>query len=450
MNFALSRNIKVIANKRMDNGTVKKFWKSFCLGNGELEITPVDDFVFIIGNADLPELTDGKEYALKVNENGIAVVGRDYSGLMHGFMAMLMKIEYTDGALYIAYAEEESRYIIKNRMIHICVFPENDLYFIKKLIRLSALCQYTHIVIEFWGMLKYDCLDELSWSHAFTKDEARELIAECRDLGIEPVPMFNQLGHATASRLCYGKHVVLDSNPTLQHLFTPDGWAWDIESEEVWLLLKKVRAELYEVFGEGEYIHIGCDEAYYFTRNDEKRKKLPDFLNRLTSEVAKEGRRPMLWMDMLLSAEQFKNVGFRAYATAKSDEAEALQDSLHPSSVMVDWQYNAKTYPVNTLLSLKDHRCDTVAAPWYDESNYNVMIDTVANYGLYGVMLTTWHTLKEKMPSILGCAKKCGASTFSWSGYSGNHQETATMLRRISFEGNSYVDCGWSKYQIEI
>jgi hypothetical protein len=185
---------------------------------------------------------------------------------MHGFMAMLMKIEYTDGALYIAYAEEESRYIIKNRMIHICVFPENDLYFIKKLIRLSALCQYTHIVIEFWGMLKYDCLDELSWSHAFTKDEARELITECRDLGIEPVPMFNQLGHATASRLCYGKHVVLDRNPSLQHLFTPDGWAWDIESEEVWLLLKKVRAELYEVFGEGLLDANG--KPYKFSVND--------------------------------------------------------------------------------------------------------------------------------------------------------------------------------------
>jgi hypothetical protein len=132
-------------------------------------------------------------------------------------------------------------------MIHICVFPENDLYFIKKLIRLSALCQYTHIVIEFWGMLQYDCLKELAWPHAFTKAQAQELIDECRELGIEPIPMFNMFGHATGSRECYGKHVVLDQNPTLQYLFTPDGWGWDITSEEVFALLKQVRQELYDL-----------------------------------------------------------------------------------------------------------------------------------------------------------------------------------------------------------
>lgn len=159
-------------------------------------------------------------------------------------------------------------------MIHICVFPENDLYFIKKLIRLAVLCQYTHIVIEFWGMLRYDRLKELAWPHAFTKAEAGELIRECRELGMEPVPMFNHLGHATGSRLCYGKHVVLDQNAKLEHLFTPDGWAWNIGSSEVAELLRGIRIELYELFGPGEYCHIGCDEAYYISRCPQMRQVL--------------------------------------------------------------------------------------------------------------------------------------------------------------------------------
>ena len=211
--YTLGHKTHAVANARMNNDTVKKMWNSFCLTEGDLEITPCEEFIFQIGITKLPTLSEDKEYAIKVDEKGIAVVGKNYGGLVRGFMSLLMKIEQENTILKIRSFTEESDYKIKNRMIHICVFPENDLYFIKKLIRLSALCQYTHIVIEFWGTLKYDCLKELAWPHAFTKAQAKELIKECRELGIEPIPMSNQLGHATASRGCYGKHVVLDQNP---------------------------------------------------------------------------------------------------------------------------------------------------------------------------------------------------------------------------------------------
>lgn len=65
-------------------------------------------------------------------------------------------------------------------------------------------------------------------------------------------------------------------------------------------------------------------------------------------------------------------------------------------------------------------------------------------------MMTTWNALKDYMHSILGCAKKCGAKTFVWSEYSDIRSETATMLRRISFEGNNYADSGWSNKQIKL
>lgn len=74
----------------------------------------------------------------------------------------------------------------------------------------------------------------------------------------------------------------------------------------------------------------------------------------------------------------------------------------------------------------------------------------MAEHQLFGVMLTTWHTLKQHMHSILGCAKAFGAVTFPWSDYSGLREETATLLRRVSIEGNAYEDCGWSKEQIEV
>ena len=133
-------------------------------------------------------------------------------------------------------------------MVHLCIFPETTLLDLKKYIRLFAMLQYTHVVLEFWGSLKFDTLSALAWENAYTKNEIKEVIKEAKFLGIEPIPMFNQLGHATASRFCYGKHVVLDQNPKLQYLFTPDGWTWDINSETVFELFRQIRKELYELF----------------------------------------------------------------------------------------------------------------------------------------------------------------------------------------------------------
>lgn len=437
--------ITVTADERMDNQTVRQLWNSFTLERCQLEICLGEANTLILGECSLPNLEEGSEYALRITPSGAAVRGRDFGGLMRGYFALLMKMEYASGKVLLQPAEEQSHYLMKNRMIHLCVFPESDLLFIRKMIRLAGLCQYTHLVLEFWGMLRYDCLKELSWPHAFSKEEAAEIIREIREFGMEPVPMFNQLGHASASRVKFGKHVVLDQNPALQELFTPDGWAWNIHSKEVEKLLAQVRAELYELFGPGEYMHIGCDEAYYYTRCDEERAAMPAFLNRLTSEVASEGRRPMLWMDMLL--ERGRHPGYTA--TCKPEDVEPLIRALHPSSVMVDWQYDVGQAPVETLLDLKPWGYDIIGAPWLHKANYEAHADTVTQNGLFGVMLTTWHVLHEQTPGILGCAKKLGAAQFPWSSYSGPREETATLLRRVSFEGNTYENCGWSRRQIK-
>ena len=125
-------------------------------------------------------------------------------------------------------------------------------------------------------------------------------------------------------------------------------------------------------------------------------------------------------------------------------------NALSKGSVMVDWQYNIKTAPIPSSVDLASHGYDLIGAPWYDPANYKAHVQTVRDNDLFGVMLTTWHTLKSYMHSILGCAKEMGAVSHVWSEYSGLREETATLLRCVSLEGNSYTDSGWSKYQIEI
>ena len=129
----IDKNLTVIADKQMNNITVKKLWNSFCLTLGEINFKSGENFTFCLGSTPLPKLKSEKDYALTVDENGVSIVGKDYAGLMRGFMSLLLKIEYDGANSKIKYVTEESSYTIKNRMVHICVFPENDLYFIKKL-----------------------------------------------------------------------------------------------------------------------------------------------------------------------------------------------------------------------------------------------------------------------------------------------------------------------------
>ena len=364
---------------------------------------------------------------------------------MRGFMSLLMKIVHEGDLFKVEVVDEMSNYKLKNRMIHICVFPDDDIFFIKKLVRLASLCQYTHRVIEFWGMLKFDCMKELSWPQAFSKDQAREIITEARELGLEPIPMSNQLGHATASRGAYGRHVVLDQNPRYHDLVTPDGWAWNIYSDKVKTLLKSVRTELYELFGEGEYMHLGCDEAYIINHDPELRKGLPDYLANLTSEVEAEGRRPMIWMDMFLEKNAFED----CYSAGEKDEVEFIRNSTAKSTVFVDWQYGATKVPIPSLYSLKDCGHDVLGAPWSNNRNYKAHIETVSQNNMFGIMYTTWHTLKSDFANILGCAKECGAVTFDWGKFSRMDMETATMLRCICSDFSKYEDFGWAKHEID-
>ena len=451
--FLFGEETELTVDKGLEFDALSTLWNGFTCRTGRIKVKHGEDNQMIIGNGKIIPLDEADEYTVSVQEDGVAVNGRDKNCLMRGIISFLMSViqlppENSEQIFGAECREFHGNFKIHNRMVHICVFPETTFSMFERIMRLCAVLQYTHIIVEFWGMLKYDCLKELAWEHAFEKSEVKKVLDEVRAMGSQPVPMFNHLGHASQCREKYGKHVVLDQNPLKQYLFTPDGWAWNIQSDETKALLRKVRNELYELFGDGEYIHIGCDEAFIYGNGYIDKRIVGEYLGELTHEIVKLGRKPIMWGDMLISTEE-TGCGWPEYYCAEKNkkDAEIMRKYIASETIIADWQYWVKEAPVKTSAFFEEKGFDTLICPWCDGVNINACVDTAMEINAFGIIETTWHTLSNGMVSLLGCAKRCGLVSPSWAEYVKDESHLATLLRKVTYSKECYEEYGFSKYQ---
>lgn len=454
--YYFNKKANIIANPCINKPVFKEFWKGFSCHLSNIDFNNCPTYQFVIGEPDTVK-NDCGLYYIQVDSNGAAVYANDSEGLICGYMDLLERIKVisTDEGhelFGIGYCSEAVSPLICNRMVHYCVFPDTKLYEIKRFIRLCGILRYTHIVVEFWGMLKYDALKELAWSHAFTKEEIKPLFDEANDLGIEIIPMFNHWGHASASRIVHGKHVVLDQNLKLQPLFSDDGWTWRIESEKVRKLMRQIREELIELCGEGNYFHLGCDEPYNFDLNIETAHTVTGYLNEISAELKEAGRRPIVWGDMLIAT----NTGFNTdnnYIVSCPDESvqNEILSNLDKNIVIGDWQYNVKNAPVETAIVFKKAGFDVLLCPWdkvYGDDSLSPCAKTVIDYSLFGLLHTTWHTLSSGMPDVTRAANLCWRSHEDIPIYAEIRTKTANLIRKTSYPNGDYEKSGWAPYEI--
>ena len=131
----------------------------------------------------------------------------------------------------------------------------------------------------------------------------------------------------------------------------------------------------------------------------------------------------MLWMDMLLEADKFKN----CYSSGKADEVENIRNATARSSVFVDWQYGCTEIPVPSLVSLKDCGRDCIGAPWEHPGNYTAHIETTNATGTtkspsvefvigkptYAYVGVSQQAVNAGSPMVFSCAGN-GSSNTLW------------------------------------
>lgn len=449
--FTFGSKIRAEVYETLNNTTLAEMYSGFCCSAGSIDFTSTDKMEIVIGKADVPKL-DGYSYAINITETGISATAENTEQLTNAFVTILELIkpiclDEGNEKFEIPCALIKDTPASKIRMVHLCIFPETTLLFVRKFIRLASVLRYSHIIIEFWGTYKYKCLKELAWKDkSYTREEIEPIIKEANEAGLEVIPMFNHLGHAAGARSINGKHVVLDQNPRLATLFDEDGWTWDITKSEVRELLREIRQELCDLCGSGEYFLLGCDEAYIY-RREERIEMLADYLNELCREVCELGRRPIIWHDMLLDRSAV-NGNPKYICNALSREAsDMLAEKLDKRLIIADWQYDSPDSPLLSSLYFKERGFDVLCCPFDKLEPIKACAETAKE--CYGFMMTTWHTLSNCMHMVTY------ASTVMWQndtskldGFDCIAMTGAFMRKALPLPAPKYEETGWTEYQV--
>ena len=405
-----------------------------------------------------------EHYEILADGRGVLLNAVSAKALMDGFttlVQLICPVNLDEGReeFYITGTQITDKPALGFRSIHLCIFPDSALTTIEKAIHMAGLMKFTHVVLEFWGTLRYETIPELAWKdRSFTKTEIRSLVSLVRSYGMEVIPMINHFGHAPQSRSCYGRHTILNANPRRAKLFEPDGWTWCLSNPDTRKLLSGMRAELFDLCGEGSYFHLGFDEAYSFATCDICRKRVPaellaEYINCLTDDLAKHGRRPIIWHDELIRNSDFAGeIPDGVVANGQSHNTDAALDLLDRRVIIADWQYDYRSTGegghVNPTASyFQTMGFDTVLCPWDNMQNVRTLCEDARLLSAYGVMLTTWHHLPAYLPKFLNVGEYAWHAKAPYTNVPVT--EAAAILRTVYPTDGDYLSSGWNSFEVD-
>ena len=202
----------------------------------------------------------------------------------------------------------------------------------------------------------------------YTRDEVRDIVDYCKELGIEVVPEIDMPGHVTAilaaypNLSCLGQPVEVGVKAGIfKELFCAG-------REETFTFIEKLLDDLMELFP-GKYFHIGGDEApkerWNGCENCQKRMKEEGlknaqelqgyFCNRIASYLQSKGRIPIVWNEAVYGGNIDKEVVVQLWTEDKDDQIKAHLDRGGRAILsMVEHCYCDYPYGMHSLKDMYD------------------------------------------------------------------------------------------------
>ncbi|ERJ58129.1 beta-N-acetylhexosaminidase [Sphingobacterium paucimobilis] len=223
---------------------------------------------------------------------------------------------------------------------------------------------------------------------AYTRDEVKEFVQYCEDLGIDVIPLQQSFGHVEYILRHYRYKDLREDQKDYSQI--------NPLREE---LAKELFTDLYKDMistHQSDYIHIGGDETYLLGHSKESQAKVAavgkgrlygDYIKLLCDIVVSLGKRPVLWADI---------------AMKYPDALEGLPEE----AVFIDWNYgwdidmfgkhsnllNAG-FEIWGAPSLRSHPDNYFLTQWEKHfKNIHDFVPLARQFGYKGMIMTSWST----------------------------------------------------------
>lgn len=335
-------------------------------------------------------------------------------------LLFLLSLSWLNLSAYSAGTE-----LLPIRGLHCGVPGPNDVAMCAKFIREALPKEGVNtLVLEINYKYQFKRHPELAQEGALSQADVEELVAACKDAGVQLIPQFNCLGHQSWSRHTFPlltKYPEFDESPGKY----PDNEGIYCRSycplhPNVHQVVFALIDELAEVFQAGAF-HVGMDEVFILGDEDcprcQTKSKAELFAGEVTAlhdHLARSQRTMWMWSDRFINGE-ITGIG-EWEASQNGTEAAILQ--VPKDIVMCDWHYE-KAHATAPYFAL--HGFPVVSCPWRKADvalGQLEIIQKVRQYAnepvkqrMLGVLQTTW----------------CGMSSFvrAYNGEEGVRSESA-------------------------
>ncbi len=342
------------------------------------------------GDRSAPPGTSEQAYELDVQKDRIVIRAGGWAGLAY---AMLTLIDCSAKGLECVRVSDRPRFGVRAVLLHLSynqwqdkpderrVYGYSDqLRFDRAVfddaVALMAKLRMNMVVLDLGDAVRFRSHPEIAVKGALTTRQLKDMLDQCRRLGIEPIPKFN---FAT----------------------THDIWLKQYEkmvgTEQYYRVCEDLITETCQLFDKPRFFHIGMDEEDLPNHRGLKLEHIViregqawlDAVNRLDAAVRKNGSRAWMWADPLWPG--------------RKDTVPAI-----PKHILVsDWNYSRqKEFP--TFASIAEMGYDDIPAGsnWTEDENIALLARFAARRldpkKVPGMLMTIWNpTTKNCRQNVL-------------------------------------------------